>query len=106
MQVDVHTCHTPELTLSYICFGHLSVVHRHLNIDVFSLLVLIQRTVVPHQEVKSWVELSNIIRPPHPGLFLAMRGKTVATVRVACSYNKHILWDGLEGEKEASHVNV
>ena len=68
--------------------------------------MLIQRTVVPHQEAKSWVELSDIICPPDPGLFLAMRGKAVATVRVACSYNKHIIWDGLEGEKGASHVNA
>ena len=81
-------------------------MHLHLNIDVFSLLVLIQRTVVPHEKAKSWVELSDIICPPDPGLLLAMRGKAVATVRVACSYNKHILRDGLEWQKGASHVNA
>ena len=86
-------------TRAYICFGHLSVVHLHLNVDVLSLLVLIQRAIVPHEEAKSWVELSDIVRPPDPGLFLTMGGKAVATVRVASSHNKHIIRDGLEGRR-------
>ena len=86
-------------TRAYICFWHLAVVHLHLNIDVLSLLVLIQRAIVPHEEVKGWVELSDIVCAPDPGLFLTMGGKAVATVRVASSHNKHIIRDGLKGRR-------
>ena len=31
---------------------------------------------------------------------LTVGGQTVATMRVACSHNKHIMWDGLEGKRK------
>ena len=52
------------------------------------------------------MELPDIVCPPDPGLLLtvggqAVGGQAVATMRVACSHNEHIMWDGLEGKKDA-----
>ena len=110
-------CHSTNLTYSYthssthLCIGHLSVEHLfvehlsvkhlsveqlHLGIDIVSFLVLIQGAIVPHQEVEGWVELPDIVRPPYPGLFLTNVGsKAVAAVRIACSHNEDIVWNGL-----------
>ena len=85
---------------SHLWIGHLFVEHLHLGIDVVSLLVLIQRAIVPHEKVKGWVKLPNIVRPTDPGLIRTVGGKAVATIGVTCSHNKHIVWDGLEEEKE------
>ena len=57
---------------SYLDIGHFLVEHFHLGFDIVSLLVLVQGAVVPHQEVKSWVKLSDIIGPSDPGIFWAM----------------------------------
>ena len=80
----------------YLYTGHLSVEHLHLGIDVVSLLVLIQGTIVPHQEMESWVELAHIVCSPDPGFLLIVGGKAVATVGVARSHNENIVWNGLE----------
>ena len=95
-QVYAHTC---TLTSSYLCIGHLFVEYLHLGIDIVSLLVLIQRAVVPHEMAEGWMELSDIVCSPNPCLFLTVRRQAVATMRVTCSYNEHILWDGLEEKK-------
>ena len=94
-----HATLTHFHTSSYLCIGHLSVEHLHLGVDVISLLILIQGPIVPHEKAKCWVELPDIVCPPDPCLFLTVRSKAVATMRVACSYNEHIVWDGLEGKK-------
>ena len=97
--------HTLTVHTSYLNIGHVLVEHFHLGIDVVSLLALVQGAVVPHQELKSWVKLSDIIGPSNPGVFWAVGGKAVSTVRVARSHNKHIFWDGLERGEENSTCN-
>ena len=47
---------------------HFTSQHLHLGIDVVPLLVLIQGTIVPHQELQGWVETADIVGPPHPRL--------------------------------------
>jgi len=86
--------HTHKST--HLCIGHISVEHLHLGIDIVSLLALIQGAIVPHQEVEGWVELSDVVRPPYPGLFLTVGSKAVAAVRIACSHNEDIVWNGLQ----------
>ena len=67
--------------------------------------MLIQRAVVPHQEVEGWMELSDVVCSTNPCL-LTVRGQAVATTGVACSYNEHILWDRLHGGEEGTSVNT
>ena len=58
--------------------------------------MFIQRAIVPHEEAKGWVKLADVVRPADPRLLLSVRGQAVATVRIAGSHNKHIVWNGLE----------
>ena len=78
---------------------HLFVEYLHLGIDIVSLLVLIQGAIVPHEIAEGWMELPDIVCSTNPCLLLTVRGQAVATIGIACRYNEHILWDGLEGKK-------
>ena len=68
--------------------------------------MLIQGAIVPHEESKGWVKLSDVVRPPDPCLLLSVRSQAVTTMRVAGSHNKHIVWNGLEEEEEEEKLAV
>ena len=106
VQTSTETSPFALLTLSYLHIGHLLIEHPHLCTNVIPLLFFIQGPIVPHQKTEGWMEQPNVIWSSNPSLLLTVGGKAVATLRITCSYNKHIVWDGLEGEEKISQVNT
>ncbi len=89
----------------HLWVGHVLVDHLHLGVDVVSLLVLIQRPVVPHQQLECRVKRTHVVRASQPCRLV--RGQAVATVRVAGGNNKHIRRNDLSKEMNTyTHIET
>lgn len=86
------------------------------------LLVLIEGSIIPHEELECWVEPTYVVRAPQPWITnfrlsndlctpaesgLTMNGKAVTSVRVARGNKEHILWYFLiVREKNVNHFTM
>lgn len=89
----------------YLSARHCLVYHHHLGINVVCLLMLIQRTIVPFEELECGVKAVDIVSASYPRLAsITVGGKTVPSMRIASCHNENILWNRLGNKISAGHV--